>query len=992
MVKVIQAPLPHAPVRSFLEPDGDDRSLACSSVETKPVQPRSETRSFYSQRAPIFDFNAQDPTAQVIYQHNEKTFQHLKTAVSLNLRRQFFIALCDNLNLRNQFAMQLQAELSDSRSSGKGKQFVSLMLDLGDPNPVGQVATWLQHHPHALREGNLLGFQILGIENLTRQVPAVQRLFLSYLRTIERNLPRLNCTVLLWVTRPWGNTIQQAAPECWNWSTGIFEFAGDPVPLLSTLFDPMIFSPGESRASSDPDELAQMPGDTSLPSTPVSYNGGRSNTGHSNPVRSNPGQSNPRSSSDSEPVSGRGSARESVPPSVPPSRSHSSRHFSSQTEDPLQSDRSATYAELKKILQEDLAVLDQSQGSEWDSFASFDWTEKQGTARAETIEESRNDQTQFPLTAQKQASGSPVPIVGVAQQYWDSGLPTDSERDLKLDLERDLPADLKTAQSDRYLVGLDPVGLDPVGLDPEVLDPRAVDSGAVDPGELDPSDFAEENPLPAILNPIPARSMNLAELEAEIETLRSQNASLSNLAQAHLNLGRYYRQRIEQGEMTTANLERAIAAYEQVLEWLCFSEMSSQELGDIGWADSLNDLGTLYWIASRNMPTTDTQEYLQQAVQAYQLGLKKIDEAEQPRSYAMLQNNLGTVFSDLAQWTAPLQHLTWAVEAYQAALKYRRPETDPLKFAATQNNLGTAYWHLAQHLDMAENLKQAISAYNQALRYYRPDQEPGSYAMIQNNLGTAYWNLSQCVSEKTGQTLATAPSSPHSSTHSSPSATALESAGFHTSGTPGQDSRSQETHRQETHRQETHQASSRDWLLLAVNAYQSALRFRTIDSATAAYASTQNNLGTAYWHLANLAQDQLSTVKSYLKLSIEAYTAALQAANKLDQQGQILSLNFDRFATHNNLGLILYQRAILKEESSEGSAETLPSENQLASALHHHLQALRGWQAYPDLYQTALNAIVQTIRTCYEYWGTAGQNRALNQVPGALLAQVLGKL
>ena len=940
----------------------------------------------------MFDFNAQDPTAQVIYQHNEKTFQHLKTAVSLNLRRQFFIALCDNLNLRNQFAMQLQAELSDSRSSGKGKQFVSLMLDLGDPNPVGQVATWLQHHPHALREGNLLGFQILGIENLTRQVPAVQRLFLSYLRTIERNLPRLNCTVLLWVTRPWGNTIQQAAPECWNWSTGIFEFAGDPVPLLSTLFDPMIFSPGESRASSDPDELAQMPGDTSLPSTPVSYNGGRSNTGHSNPVRSNPGQSNPRSSSDSEPVSGRGSARESVPPSVPPSRSHSSRHFSSQTEDPLQSDRSATYAELKKILQEDLAVLDQSQGSEWDSFASFDWTEKQGTARAETIEESRNDQTQFPLTAQKQASGSPVPIVGVAQQYWDSGLPTDSERDLKLDLERDLPADLKTAQSDRYLVGLDPVGLDPVGLDPEVLDPRAVDSGAVDPGELDPSDFAEENPLPAILNPIPARSMNLAELEAEIETLRSQNASLSNLAQAHLNLGRYYRQRIEQGEMTTANLERAIAAYEQVLEWLCFSEMSSQELGDIGWADSLNDLGTLYWIASRNMPTTDTQEYLQQAVQAYQLGLKKIDEAEQPRSYAMLQNNLGTVFSDLAQWTAPLQHLTWAVEAYQAALKYRRPETDPLKFAATQNNLGTAYWHLAQHLDMAENLKQAISAYNQALRYYRPDQEPGSYAMIQNNLGTAYWNLSQCVSEKTGQTLATAPSSPHSSTHSSPSATALESAGFHTSGTPGQDSRSQETHRQETHRQETHQASSRDWLLLAVNAYQSALRFRTIDSATAAYASTQNNLGTAYWHLANLAQDQLSTVKSYLKLSIEAYTAALQAANKLDQQGQILSLNFDRFATHNNLGLILYQRAILKEESSEGSAETLPSENQLASALHHHLQALRGWQAYPDLYQTALNAIVQTIRTCYEYWGTAGQNRALNQVPGALLAQVLGKL
>jgi len=876
----------------------------------------------------MFDFTAQDPTAQVIYQHNEKTFQHLRTAVSLNLRRQFFIALCDNLNLRNQFAMQLQTELTDPRSGGNGKQFVSLMLDLGDPNPVGQVATWLQHHPHALRQGNLLGFQVLGIEGLTRQVPAVQRLFLSYLRTIERNLPRLNCTVLLWVTRPWGNTIQQAAPECWNWSTGIFEFAGDPVPLLSTLFDPMLFPREESGSSSDLGELAQMPGHTrtSPPHDSVSHPASRCS------------DRNPGTEKVSEKISKQVSASGAVSPS-----SHSSTHPSSWTgmegdnpqNDRVQNDRSTTYAELKEILREDLAALDQFQVSEWESFAGFDWTESKGTSSSETGEDSRNDQPKSALNPRMHTAVAEAPIVEATPQGSEPVLETD--------------------RNDRC-----PERSDPVVLNPVVLNPTALNPTALDPAELDPSDFAEENPLPAILNPIPARSRNLAELEAEIETLRSQDASLSSLAQAHLNLGRYYRQRIEQGEMTTPNLQGAIGAYEQVLEWLCFSEMSSQNLGEMAWADILNDLGTLYWIASRNVPTTEAQGYLQQAVQAYHLGLKKIDESEQPRSYAMLQNNLGTVFSDLAQWTDTLQHLKWAVEAYQAALKYRRPETDPLKFAATQNNLGTAYWHLAQHLDMAENLKQAINAYNQALRYYRPDQEPGSYAMIQNNLGTAYWNLSQCAGEGTGQTTAESPLALEAIVTSPP--------------------------------HPTHQATSRDWLLLAVNAYQSALRFRTIDSATSAYAATQNNLGTAYWHLANLAQDQPSTVKSYLKLSIEAYTAALQAANKLEQKGHLPSLSFDRFSTHNNLGLILYQRATLKEESGEGAAETFPSENQLASALHHHLQALRGWQAYPDLYQTALNAIVQTIRTCYEYWGTAGQNRALNQVPGALLAEVLSKL
>ena len=763
--------------------------------------------------APMSDSAPQDAATQAIHQHNHQTYQHLKMAVGLNLRRQFFIAVCDNLNLRNHLAMQLQTELmgADKTSSRSPHQFVSLILDLTDPNPVGQIATWLHQHPQG-QTSNVLGFQILGIEGLTRQNPAIQRLFLSYLRTIERNLPRLNCSVLLWVTRPWANTVQQAAPECWNWSTGIFEFAGDPVPLLSNLFDPAIF-PEEQVPPPEPEPIAAA--------IPV-------------PVQS----PTPKASTPKAPTPKVGLGVDS-------------------------------YEELEEILKQDLAALEQEPNpldEPDDSYPGLSWITSRATTARQGVEN----------PSQKTVVLSPPPV-------------------------------------------------------PETK------AGSTSPSVTHPSVTADP------LQTVPYLDQVDHELEQE-QTWFDEDA-LAQVAQAHLNLGRYYRQQIEQGDLNEEALTGAITAYEQVLEWLCFSEVSPQAMGDVVWPDILNDLGTLYWLASRTPPEgIDPQAYLQQAVQAYQLGLKKINEQEHPRSYAMLQNNLGTVLSDLAQLGEPLPYLEGAVLAYQAALQYRRPDTDPLKFAATQNDLGTAYWHLAQHKEMEDNLKKAINAYNQALRYYRPDREPNSYAMIQNNLGTAYWNLSQ-----TG-----------------------------TSGTLGVSAVEGNT-----------QPSRRDWLLLAVNAYQNALRFRTIDTAAAAYAATQNNLGTAYWHLANFAGDQTTTVRSYLKLSIEAYQAALKAAERVPVNGQSTGLSFDRYATHNNLGLILYQSAMLKDPKDE---TFIPSENQLASALHHHLQALKGWQQTPDLYQSALTAVVQTIRTCYETWGTAGQNRALNQVPGSLLAEVLSKL
>lgn len=344
------------------------------------------------------------------------------------------------------------------------------------------------------------------------------------------------------------------------------------------------------------------------------------------------------------------------------------------------------------------------------------------------------------------------------------------------------------------------------------------------------------------------------------------------------------------------------------------------------WADVLNDLGNLYWMVSRH--TADPEQavpHLQQAIQVYQLALTKSDPQNQ-QVHSMLQNNLGAAYADLARYQDPAGNLQRSLQAYQEALHDRQPNVEPLRYASTQNNLGTTYWNLAQHHQPVTNLKQAIAAYSEALRYYTAGQEPLNYAMLQNNLGTAYWNLAQ---------------------HERP----------------------------------------QDWLRLAITAYRKALQYRTLDAAPAAFAATQSNLGTACWHLANHTEPSALRL-DYLRQAIAAYNTALKAAEQVSQSLQPVPLTFDRFATHNNLGLAHYQMAI--DHASELSAD---QQNQhLEAALHHHVQAVQGWQQKADLRQTAMSCIVQTVRAFYNRSGLVGQNLVLSKIPGQLLPEILPQI
>jgi len=812
----------------------------------------------------------QDPAVAIApAQFNQQVYQRLKLSLSLGLRRQLFVAVCDDPNLRNRLAGQLHRELGQQGADQVAasiersgvptvhEDLVSLKLDLNDPNPIAQISHWLRTNlPRPEQDEPMPSFQILGIEQLTRQPAAVQRLFLSYLRALERQLPALNSALILWVTRPWYHNIRKSAPECWQWCSGTFEFQAEPLPL----------SADERPKTSVPEMAAITPGAKS--GVTVVSKAGMGPAGAST--------ANAAAASPDEAVSaGDYSAAKVI----------------------------AAEAALMAAsgLDARLAEDDRDRSPQLPSLPSPDKTKRQADGSAST------SLSQTPNSA---STDSPTVVLfdGVDGSQAQPQGQADQDNSITAD-----PAIEAAADSAETLAA-------------KPFEPSKPQAPA-------PATQTVSHTFASVTE------REEAQLLAHIEVLRQQNASSEDLALSYLDLGRFYRRCMEQGDQSQDFTRYAIVAYEQVLEWLCFNDPAATA-SSLSWPDTLNDLGTLYWMASRKPESPEMGiSYIKLAIQTYRLGLKNTQPEENPKAFAMLQNNLGTVHSDFAHHQDAADNLGHAVNAYKEALRFRQPESAPLKYASTQNNLGTAYWHLAQHANAPENLKWAIAAYSQAAQYYNPDEQPDSYAMIQNNLGTAYWNLAQI----------------------SPMEESAEGSGHF---------------------------MAQEWLLLAVNAYNNALRFRTLQVAPGSYASTQNNLGTAYWQLANQTGQEASASKEYLQLGIRAYEAALKAADFLKGQGLLSQLNFDPFATHSNTGLVHYQ---LATDFAEGFSQEAQQQH-LDQALTHHVQAMTGWKDKPDLYEPALAVLVQTIQRCYETWGTSGQNRALGMVPGELLPELLPKL
>jgi tetratricopeptide (TPR) repeat protein len=426
------------------------------------------------------------------------------------------------------------------------------------------------------------------------------------------------------------------------------------------------------------------------------------------------------------------------------------------------------------------------------------------------------------------------------------------------------------------------------------------------------------------------QSIVQAERAAESTVLPSQsNPSAQSqepeknpaIADAYRNLGNWYRDCEPSNPLL---LTLGIQAYGEAFVRTAY--------GDVTACDLLNDLGNLYWMRSRYQDNPDElYNDLQSAIDHYQKAVLQTDEFRESARYAMLQNNLGATWGELAQQFDPESHLPASIAAYEASLRHRPLEKFPQQHASTQNNLGTAYWTLAQYQEPLANLLRAIACYDAALKYYSAADHPMPHAMIQNNLGTTYWNLSQC----------------------------------------------------ENLTQVTHE-TSQDLLIRAIGAYQIALVHRTPDATPTGYAATENNLGTAYWHLANNAYTDPTSIPDLLDLSINSYHNCLTMVERLIQSDSP-QLSFDPYSTHHNLGAAYYRSVTY----SQTSLNTSQQKEALKNALTHHIVAWQGWQQQPDYADAAIDGMAQVLRVTQERFGTQLQAQLLSQIPPQILSQVM---
>ncbi|NJM61057.1 MAG: tetratricopeptide repeat protein [Oscillatoriales cyanobacterium RU_3_3] len=796
-------------------------------------------------------------SSQQVSSSNHLIYERLKQAIDLNLRRQIFIAACDDLWLRDCLAARLEAELATPEIGNLPRdpvyypRFVSLALNLSDPNLWAAIAGWMTQHPprpNAQGYSRLPGFQILGVEHLTRQSAAVQWSFLSYLRAIESHLQMWESTLLLWVSRPWLSSIEHSAPEFWQWRTGVFEFEGEPTPAREEFIESEDVDDaedfGERRRFRDEGNWGQK---LLIPSV------------------------SPQLIFPYSPTAAEWEAADRMKQALIPD-------FPPAGEDRMKEASIADFPSEGQDSKEEALILD-------------------------FLKEGEDSKEEAPVR---------------------------DFQDAKEGEEGAITLDLKDL----------------------VLAAAA-------------EEFAAANKTLSADNFEPLQTLQYIEL------LQLQQSAAAEMAAAYLNLGNFYRDRIQAGDATALNLIIAIRAIEQAIDCIELDRtyqnhspqtpsgaIATQNLLNLDYfesnslppmSDVFNDLGTLYWMLSRDRTEAAAASNpvlcLERSIDLYREGLSQIDAPGDSQIRARLHKNLGIAAADLARYQDKTENLLLAIAAYQQALLDLDPTVEPKQHAAAQNNLATAYWNLAQDSQPAANLKSAIAAYTRALSCYSPEREPLNYAGVQNNLGTACWNLCQ------------------------------------------------------------HEPSEL-LLVRAIAAYREALKYRTRELVPAACAATHNNLGTAHWHLAHNFQQKQARTESLLR-AIDSYEAALDIATEFDRS----QLTFDIEAARSNLALAHYQLATDPDFPSDKAAQT----RHLEAALQHQLQAWAAGEEHSqntaltpnenklnthspahipsgDARQTALNGIVKTIRAFYSECGLQGQNLALSQVPGDLLPEILRRL
>ncbi len=651
---------------------------------------------------------------------NRQVYHRLKLALSLGLRRQIFIGVCDDLNLRNQVAARLHSTLaypvgqvlyqpsnSPPASTPAYPRLVTLRLNLSDPNPIAQINQWLTNYPPPIVETSKDGterylpipaFQIVGVEQLTRQPVAVQRLFLHYLRNCEQQMKTVESSLLLWVPRPWLYAIKQSAPQFWRCRTGVFAFAGEPTPPNRKKTTPERFSSSRSvdlnnLEKSFIDESVTQ-GELRAAASVTDLNGGlkRSdlesiinfaddynfqtdksvNRGHK-PQENLPSKSelvtNKSQPPESTPREGARNIREL------PSLSHISQELielvlATINTEIAQNEQHSPHPQ--QLLQEIEELHEQE-------------------ASPETLAAAYHRLGNFYRLRIEQGHSNLENLMVAILAYQEAITHDETSPQVP-----DILNDLGTLYWMLY---------------------------RTPPNSEEGQGYIEQGIEFYQL------ALKLISPETHQETYaRVQN----NLGTAYGDLARF--------SNPPENWQQAVIAYSEALHF------RTADMEPLKYAACQNNLGTAFWhLAQYNQPMV----HLVKAIASYSEALLQYKPEEEPLKYGMIQNNIGTAYWNLAQYERPPDNLNLAIAAYSEALKYRTPAVVPAACAATQNNLGTAYWHLANQSQTPKEerqqlLEMCVIAYEEALALaHSLSGVPLSFDVFatHNNLGLAHYQL-----------------------------------------------------------------------------------------------------------------------------------------------------------------------------------------------------------------------------------------------------------
>lgn len=635
---------------------------------------------------------------------NQQVQNQLKLALQLGLRRQIFVAVCDDLRLMYQIAKRLELEIAEEASFSLEKEclpqeqfgaksspgLVTLQLNLKDPSPINQIRTWLKKHPRPKISRTidslplLPNFQFLGIDLLTRKSASSQWYFLNELQELAQNLPRLEFSLVFWLTRPWCRTIAQSAPEFWNCRTRVFEFAGEPTPTA---------------------EFDALPQKNIKP-----------------PLKNNSELHQPAKVRKVAPKSS-----DQPKSSQPPIHQVHGQvfHYNSPKLEPLEKlekkEQSAPKADLPPIPIANLT--------------------------------NPISQPKLGLMGVSAQPGNSARINGLNYSGIDGKL-----QKLILPTLANINAILKEVNAPGQSGNLPAAFVEQILQDIEKLSQQQplptleLSNAYLALGDIYRMAIAREESNATYLKIVIAAYEEVVKFRDQLGEKNSLGYDLIN------DIGNFYwmLSRLEtdvSGQID--DLEKAIAAYEKFL-----SKINPEQQPE-AWAVVQSNLGSVYNELSRYR---EPLKFLQSSIKAYEEVLRyrpdfqKIQqsngaEAEknaQIQALAATQNNLATAYWNLAQHQDPVKNLKRAISAYIQALIALESQIDTnksaqglLNYGMIQNNLGTAYWNLAQHENAEENLELAIGAYQIALMYRTPSAAPVACAATQNNLGTAYNNLAK---------------------------------------------------------------------------------------------------------------------------------------------------------------------------------------------------------------------------------------------------------